>query len=205
MEFDNPEAYVIRNLPEVRNFMGIPFTIYYKNGKVVKATSSIQSRQQVTSILDKEFGVPVMLQNDADARSDSRPSNPDTDLADDWRELTHPLYSEGYRAGTIAHFGWRENGAIVATAGVMIRDDFPANTLKPRRYGWIMDVYVLPGYRRHGHARRLTQETLAWLRGKGVVFARLVASEQAKQARLYEKLGFTFANEMRLHLAAPAG
>lgn len=123
-------------------------------------------------------------------------------LADDWRELTHPLYSEGYRAGTIAHFGWRENGAIVATAGVMIRDDFPANTLKPRRYGWIMDVYVLPGYRRHGHARRLTQETLAWLRGKGVVFARLVASEQAKQARLYEKLGFTFANEMRLNLLA---
>ena len=59
MEFDNPEAYVIRNLPEVRNFMGIPFTIYYKNGKVVKATSSIQSRQQVTAILDKEFGVPV--------------------------------------------------------------------------------------------------------------------------------------------------
>jgi thioredoxin 1 len=39
--------------------MGIPFTIYYKNGKVVKATSSIQTRQQVKMILDKEFGVPV--------------------------------------------------------------------------------------------------------------------------------------------------
>ena len=59
MEFDNPEAHVIRNLPEVRGFMGIPFTIYYKNGKVVKATSSIQSRDQVTSILNSEFGVPV--------------------------------------------------------------------------------------------------------------------------------------------------
>jgi thioredoxin 1 len=56
MEFDNPESHVIRNLPEVRNFMGIPFTIYYKNGKVVKATSSIQSKAQVTAILDKEFG-----------------------------------------------------------------------------------------------------------------------------------------------------
>ena len=121
-------------------------------------------------------------------------------LADDWRELTQALYAESYRAGTIAHFGWRENGVIVATAGVMIRDDFPMNTLKPRRYGWIMDVYVLPEHRRRGHARRLTQETLAWLRAKGVVFARLVASEQAKQARLYEKLGFAFANEMRLKL-----
>lgn len=55
MEFDNPEANVIRSLPEVRGFMGIPFTIYYKNGKVVKATSSIQTRAQVTAILDKEF------------------------------------------------------------------------------------------------------------------------------------------------------
>ncbi len=53
MEFDNPQSHVIRNLPEVRNFMGIPFTIYYKNGKVVKATSSIQTKQQITSILDE--------------------------------------------------------------------------------------------------------------------------------------------------------
>lgn len=59
MEFDNPEAHVIRNLPEVRGFMGIPFTIYYKNGKVIRATSSIQSREQITAILNKEFSVTV--------------------------------------------------------------------------------------------------------------------------------------------------
>ena len=59
MEFDNPEAHIIRSLPEVRGFMGIPFTIYYKDGKVVKATSSIQSRDQITTILNKEFSVEV--------------------------------------------------------------------------------------------------------------------------------------------------
>ena len=59
MEFDNPISDVIRILPEVRGFMGIPFTIYYKNGKVVKATSSIQTKEQVKSILNKEFSVPV--------------------------------------------------------------------------------------------------------------------------------------------------
>jgi len=59
MEFDNPETYIIRNLSEVRGFMGIPFTIYYKGGKVVKATSSIQTKSQVTAILDREFSVPV--------------------------------------------------------------------------------------------------------------------------------------------------
>ena len=59
MEFDNHISDVIRILPEVRGFMGIPFTIYYKKGKVVKATSSIQTKDQVKSILDKEFSVAV--------------------------------------------------------------------------------------------------------------------------------------------------
>ncbi len=59
MEFDNPESAVIRNLREVQGFMGIPFTIYYKNGKVVKATSSIQTKPQITAILDKEFAAAV--------------------------------------------------------------------------------------------------------------------------------------------------
>ena len=56
MLFDNPHAHVIRNLPECRGFMGLPFTVYYKNGKVVAATSSIQNREQITEILDREFG-----------------------------------------------------------------------------------------------------------------------------------------------------
>jgi thioredoxin 1 len=59
MEFDNPESSVIRSLPEVKGFMGIPFTIYYKNGKVVKATSSIQNRDQVIAILNQEFSTAV--------------------------------------------------------------------------------------------------------------------------------------------------
>jgi len=56
MAFDSPEAGVIRNAPECRGFMGLPFTMYYKNGKVVKATSSIQNFKQVTTILDENFG-----------------------------------------------------------------------------------------------------------------------------------------------------
>ena len=56
MAFDSPEAGIIRNAPECRGFMGLPFTMYYKNGKVVAATSSIQNRQQVTTILNKHFG-----------------------------------------------------------------------------------------------------------------------------------------------------
>ena len=56
MAFDNPEAVVIRNAPECHGFMGLPFTMYYKNGNVVHATSSIQNMQQVTDILNDKFG-----------------------------------------------------------------------------------------------------------------------------------------------------
>lgn len=56
MGFDTPEAAPIRNAPECRGFMGLPFTMFYKNGKVARATSSILNMQQVTSILDEEFG-----------------------------------------------------------------------------------------------------------------------------------------------------
>ncbi|MDB4583258.1 thioredoxin family protein [Draconibacterium sp.] len=55
MAFDNPDAAIIRNAPECHGFMGLPFTMYYKNGKVTHATSSIQNMQQVTGILDEHF------------------------------------------------------------------------------------------------------------------------------------------------------
>jgi thioredoxin 1 len=56
MAFDEPVAHNIRNLKECASFMGLPFTVYYKNGKVVEATSSIQNKAQVTAILDSRFG-----------------------------------------------------------------------------------------------------------------------------------------------------
>ena len=55
MAFDNPESAIIRNAPECRGFMGLPFTMYYKNGRVAKATTSIQNMKQITTILDEYF------------------------------------------------------------------------------------------------------------------------------------------------------
>ena len=55
MLFDSPEAHVIKNHPAANGFMGLPFTFYYKDGEVVKATSSIQSMAQIRDILDEQF------------------------------------------------------------------------------------------------------------------------------------------------------
>jgi len=54
--FDIPAADYIKNLPECSSFMGLPFTVCFKNGKVMAAASSIQTKEQITEILDKEFG-----------------------------------------------------------------------------------------------------------------------------------------------------
>jgi thioredoxin 1 len=55
MLFDSPESHVIRDAPETKGFMGLPFVMYYKNGKVVHAASSIQSPEQIKSVLDDKF------------------------------------------------------------------------------------------------------------------------------------------------------
>ena len=55
MDFDGPATDNIRKLPEVRSFMGLPFTKYYHNGEVVSATTSVQTEDQITTILDEKF------------------------------------------------------------------------------------------------------------------------------------------------------
>jgi thioredoxin 1 len=56
MVFDSEVGeQTIRALPEVRSFNGLPFTVYFRDGKVVAATSSIQTRQQVKAILDAKL------------------------------------------------------------------------------------------------------------------------------------------------------
>ena len=55
MAFDSPVARRIRNLKETSGFMGLPFTVYFKNGKVVEATSGIQNKAQVAEILDRKL------------------------------------------------------------------------------------------------------------------------------------------------------
>ncbi|MBN2280515.1 MAG: thioredoxin family protein [Candidatus Marinimicrobia bacterium] len=52
LDFDAPHAHVLRNHELSRTFMGLPFTFYFKNGKAVKATSSIQSKAQVKENLE---------------------------------------------------------------------------------------------------------------------------------------------------------
>ncbi len=55
MDFDISAADFIKGLSDCASFMGLPFTVYFRDGKAVKATSSIQSEKQVIAILDQMF------------------------------------------------------------------------------------------------------------------------------------------------------
>lgn len=59
MSFDGRAAHNIKSLPQAKGFMGLPFTVYIRDGEVVEATSGIQNKSQVKGILDRVFGEAV--------------------------------------------------------------------------------------------------------------------------------------------------
>jgi len=55
MEFDIPVSQLIRKLPECNGFHVLPFVVYFNEGKVVTATSGIQTKDEIIDIIKKEF------------------------------------------------------------------------------------------------------------------------------------------------------
>lgn len=67
-----------------------------------------------------------------------------------------------------------------------------------RHYGYIWGVYVEAAYRRRGIGRQLTEVAVDYLRSQHCTHALLHASPWGKP--VYEQIGFTPSNEMRLEL-----
>jgi GNAT superfamily N-acetyltransferase len=91
-------------------------------------------------------------------------------------------------------------GALVASASCQLyRPPYP-DVLTPgfRRDGYIWGVFVEPLWRKRGLGRRLTDATIAHLRGLGC--GRAILNASAKGRPLYECMGFQPSNEMRLDL-----
>jgi ribosomal protein S18 acetylase RimI-like enzyme len=90
------------------------------------------------------------------------------------------------------------NGEVVAGGGVLLAawPGSPLN-LNPRR-AWILNIYVVPEFRRKGFAKAITKSLIEWCRQNGFQSVALHASEEGRS--LYEGLGFKSTNEMRLRL-----
>ncbi len=61
MEFDNPESAVLKNVVEYYDLRNIPLIGYFKNGSLVKVSMGTQTKKQITSILNKEYTKPQLI------------------------------------------------------------------------------------------------------------------------------------------------
>lgn len=120
-------------------------------------------------------------------------------LVDNFLSKTIEYYSEQYQLGKCLHALKEDKGVIVGCAGGIIRSDaFLDQSFKKSEYGYIMDVYVEPLYRRLGLARSLTEKIIGWLRNSDIAVVKLHPSKFA--GTLYKGLGFASSIEMSLNM-----
>lgn len=119
-------------------------------------------------------------------------------LGDNAVSLVLNDYEHLYREGIAAHFVARDNGEIIASAGAFIKSDLPFRYFDPAIYGFIGDVFTEKAYRNRGISTVLNKDALKWLKTKGVLMVRLLASEAGRT--IYVRLGFQPTDEMALNL-----
>ena len=59
MDFDNPESQVICSLSPLSGVAILPLIVCYQDGKVVDVTSGIQTKEQMMTMLGRQFSLPV--------------------------------------------------------------------------------------------------------------------------------------------------
>jgi len=120
-------------------------------------------------------------------------------ILDETMSTSRPFFEERLADGR--YRGWLVEDShhrVVAGGGIVIfdhhsspRDPFPKRAI-------IVNMYTEPAYRRKGVARALMEIMIDWCRGQGFGSVLLHASDEGRP--LYEQLGFTPTNEMRLML-----
>lgn len=90
------------------------------------------------------------------------------------------------------------DGSVAAGAGLWLMDWPPHMIGQGERRGNILNVYTTDSFRRRGLARELMEAVLGWCRENRIDTVILHASPSGRT--LYESMGFTPTNEMRLHL-----
>lgn len=113
------------------------------------------------------------------------------------RETSRAVVEDWLQSGQ--YRGWfaeDEQGRVIAGVGLILYR-WLSNALddRPER-AYILNVYVEPEHRGRGLAKALLKELLGWCQKQGFTIVSLHASEMGKP--VYERLGFTSTNEMRL-------
>lgn len=104
-------------------------------------------------------------------------------------------FADGRYIGLLA---CTEGGVIAAGAGLWLLDWLPTYYCPERGRAYLLNVYTEPEHRQRGLARGLVQACIETCAARGIPLIMLHASDAGR--KVYESLGFTDGNEMRLFL-----
>ena len=109
-----------------------------------------------------------------------------------------PFIKSGLEEGSYRAWLGEVKGAVVAGGGLVIVG-YPSTPQDPNpRRAWILNIYTEPEHRRRGYAKAIVETIVGWCRTQEFASVSLHASDAGRY--LYEVLGFTPTNEMRLLL-----
>ncbi len=116
-------------------------------------------------------------------------------LTEDFLERTIHYYTGEYQKKKCIHVVCESDNSIIGCAGGLIRtDQFLSASFKQSDYGYLMDVFVSPEFRRKGIAKAMLEMLLPWFESAGISTVNLDASRLSGD--LYQKLGFTTSSHM---------
>jgi len=116
-------------------------------------------------------------------------------LTDNFLLKTAEFYTNEYQKKKCIHVVYERDASVIGCAGGSIRaDEFLSASFRMPHYGYLMDVYVIPEYRREGIAKGMIEMLLPWFQSAGVSVVNLDASRLSGD--LYQKLGFKASIEM---------
>ncbi len=139
--------------------------------------------------------IPVLVQFWHDMLLESKVAG--SGFVSDWRRRLEADFARQMDAGAMEWFVAEEDGHIVGTAAAFL--SYSAGNALLDLQVTLAGIYTVPGHRRRGIARELTQRAIAWCKERECVRIRLQASEAGRP--LYESFGFrTFHESMKLDL-----
>ena len=118
----------------------------------------------------------------------------------DYRERVQQFVVAGQASAALRFFLAERDGRCVGAAACQLFAGlYPAILRRQVRcYGYLWGVYVAPEERRRGLGKQLTEACVQALRAQGCTHALLHAAPPGRG--IYERLGFSGTNELRLVL-----
>ena len=110
-------------------------------------------------------------------------------------------YVEALPAGTYRGWMAETDGRVIGGGGLIVTPWSPGPSRFDPRMAWVYNVFVEPGHRGRGVARRLMEAMHAWCREQDIKRLALNATETG--ARVYRGLGYTVVPDPMMRLDLP--